>query len=555
VKLIDRLTAAWTVLRGQNPSIGVQLRPDSDLWYQHLGYQTATGLRVSPESAMRVAAVFACVRVISETVGSLPLHIYRRLPDGGKERAFNHPLYRVLHDTPNHWQTAYEFIEMMQHHLELRGNAFARIVAGPNGAIEQLIPLHPDRVSVYRMPNGKLKYQVRYLYNAQVDVYNQEEILHIRGLSSDGLVGMSTVGVGAETIGCGLAQQEFAERFFENDATPGGVMIHPKVLTDGAHKRIKDSWREYFSGSNQHGVAILEEGMTYQNIGITNKDSQLLEARQFSRIDICSMFRVPPHKIGDLSRATFSNIEQQNIEFATDSVRPRLVRFERRLNVDLIDAIGVGEDHEYFAEFQMDALLRGDLKSRYDAYATAINAGFMTRAEARTNENMNPIDGLDIPLMPLNMVTVSSDGTPQPNQPPPAETEPIAPGDETGVGAKRLEQFVQAEAERVLRKEVGQIRRAMGRSCALEKFKEEALEFYSTHAEFVRECMHISELASQLYVANNCRLFTTCTSTEQIEARLVELENQAPKTLARLALPRLLAAAPRKELQPVGGPA
>ena len=513
----------------------MQLRPDSDMWYQHLGYQTATGLRVSPESAMRVAAVFACVRVISETLASLPLHIYRRLPDGGKERALNHPLYKILHDTPNDWQTSYEFMEMMEGHLELRGNAFARIVSGTDGAIEQLIPLHPDRVSVYRMPDGKLKYQVRYLYQAGVDVYTQEEIFHVRGFSSDGLVGMSTVGVGAETIGCGLAAQEFAGRFFENDATPGGVMVHPKTLTDGAHKRIKDSWREYFSGSNQHGVAILEEGMTYQNIGITNKDAQLLEARQFSRVDIASIFRVPPHKIGDLSRATFSNIEQQNIEFATDSVRPRLVRMERRINTDLIDPIGIGEEHEYFAEFQMDALLRGDLKSRYEAYSTAINSGFMTRAEARENENMNPIDGLEVPLMPLNMVTVASDGTPI--QPAPAATEPIAPGDETGVGAKRLEEFVGGAAERLLRKEFSAVRRAMGRSCSVAKFNEEILEFYSTHAEFVRECMHITELAAKLYVANNLKRLQACVSNEQIEVTLRGLEDDAPRTLVRLAMP------------------
>jgi HK97 family phage portal protein len=216
------------------------LRPDADIWYSSIGYQTATGLRVSPDSAMRVAAVYACVRVISETVASLPLHIYQRLPNGGKQRALNHPLYRVLHDHPNDWQTSYEFIEMMQGHLELRGNAFARIVSGPNGSIEQLIPLHPDRVSVYRMPDGKLQYQVRYLYSGKVDTYTMEEIFHLRGLSSDGLVGMSTVGVGCETIGCGMAAQEFAGRFFENDATPGGVMVHPKTLTDGAHQRIKN---------------------------------------------------------------------------------------------------------------------------------------------------------------------------------------------------------------------------------------------------------------------------------------------------------------------------
>jgi len=533
VKLIDRLSRAWSVLRAEADG-GVQFRPDSDLWYQHLGYQTASGLRVSPESAMRVAAVYACVRVVAETVASLPLEIYKRLPNGGKEVALNHPLYPVFHRQPNPWQTSYEFWELMQAHLELRGNAFAKKVSGVNGPYTQLIPLHPDRVSVFRMPDGKLQYQVRYFYTARVETYLQEEIFHLRGLSADGLVGLSTIGVGAETIGCGLAAQEFAARFFENDATPGGVMIHPKTLTDAAHKRIQNSWKEYFSGSNQHGVAILEEGMSYQAVGITNKDSQLLEARQFSRGDIASLFRVPPHKIGDLSRATFSNIEQQNIEFATDCIRPRCVRLERKINCDLMEPLNFGSEDEYFAEFTMDALMRGDLKSRYEAYSTGIQAGFMLRSEARTNENMNPVPGLDKPLMPLNLSVVNEDGSA-------TSIVPATPPPETP-GAKRLGMFVDAAAERVVRKEIGNLRHAMGRACKIEAFKLEANEFYSTFAEFVAENMHVSMMSATLYVENHHRIVREAQTNRQLEFALAAIQEQGPKMLISLALPLLFAA-------------
>jgi HK97 family phage portal protein len=509
---------------------GVQLRPDSDLWYQHYGYQTASGLRVSPESAMRVSTVYACVRVIAETIASLPLVIYRTLPDGGKTLASDHPLFRLLHDKPNISQTSYEFWEMMMAHLELRGNAFARIVPGPNGAADQLIPLHPDRVSVFRLPNGKLRYQVRYYYTAEVDYYAQEEMFHLRGMSSDGLVGMSTIAIGAEVIGAGLAAQEFASRFFENDSTPSGVAIHPKGLTQSAHDRIKASWREAHSGMNQHSVAILEEGMTYQNVGMTNKDSQLLEARQFSRGDIASLFRVPPHKIGDLTRATFSNIEQQSIEFATDCIRPRLVRLERRIVNDLMAPLELGDGNEYFCEFLMDALMRGDQKSRYDAYTTAINAGWLTRNEARSMENRNPIDGLDDPLTPLNMVPVNET----------ADTDlstdvqdPAAPEDDTGTGGARklalLRGFVQATAERVVRREVRALRQIDKRANG--NFTQQVREFYSQHMPFVAEAMRIQDCDASVYVSENC---------EVVEARRTDginyIENDSVERLTKLSL-------------------
>jgi HK97 family phage portal protein len=495
---------------------GLMLRPDDDLWYQRPAYHTATGLKVSPDSAMRVAAVFACVRVIAETVASLPLVVYRTLPNGGKERAENHPAYKMLHQEPNDWQTTFEFLEMMQGHIELRGNAYAHLLRGMRGGIEQMIPLHPDRVQVFRLPNGRLQYQVRYLYSARIDTFAQEEILHLRGLSSDGFIGMSTIGVGAETVAAGLAAQQFASRFFENDATPSGVVEHPKSLTDAAHARLKQSWREQHAGVNQHSVAILEEGMKYTNIGLTNRDSQLLEARQFSRGDIASIFRVPPHKIGDLSRATFSNIEQQNIEFATDSVRPRLVRLQHRINMDIVRPLTI-DGENYFCEFQMDALLRGDQKSRYEAYSSGINAGWLNRNEARAMESMNPIEGLDEPLMPLNMVPVSSAGDI-------ADTSDQPPASD-GTGAKRLEQFVRLAAERVVRREVKALRRLQSHNGTRIA---EIREFYRGHAEYVHDAMQLEWASVQGYVGQNCE--------RAVDGEIEGIEQDSVEQLVTMAL-------------------
>ena len=514
-------------------------RPDDDFWFQGRGFQTATGLRISPESAMRCAAVFACVRVISETVASLPLIVYRNLPNGGKERAYNHPLYPVLHNKPNPWQTSFEWLEMMQAHLELRGNAFSRITSTPTKPIEWLIPIHPDRVNVWRLTNGALQYQVFNQFTGENEWYLQNEIMHLRGMSSDGLIGMSTVAVGAEPIACGLAAQEFAGRFFENDSTPSGVMIHPKQLSDGAHARIKKSWEEMHAKSKAHSVALLEEGMTYETIGMTNKDSQLIEARQFSRGDIASLFRVPPHKIGDLSRATFSNIEQQNIEFATDSVRPRLVRLERRINNDVISMLDLNDGQTYFAEFLMDALLRGDLKSRYEAYSTAINAGFLTRADARAAENYNPLPGLEKPLMPLNMVPIDENGDPE-------EPANVVPADATGVGAARLKLFINSAADRIISKEIYKLRRILSRSQSIQDFHHEMREVYDGHGEHVMSIMHVSLFAAKYYIQQRIGVFSACTTLEEAKIAVDWHEGEGSQTLQDIAARELAATTPRK---------
>lgn len=406
---------------------GTQVNPFDDRYFvgNYAGYGTASGQHVTPALALNLSAVFACIRVCSETIASLPLIIYKRLPDGGKVRATEHPLYKVLHDKPNQWQTSMEWVEFMQAHLEARGNSYSLIQPGPQGAIDALLPLHPDRVQVYRLPNGRLRYTVTDWYTGERRNYAQEEMFHMRGWSDDGMTGMGTISLAREAIGVGLGQQEYAARFLENDAQPRGVLEHPQTLGSEAAKLVRDSFHQAQSGVNRHKVAVLEEGMTYKGISLNNKDSQFLEARVFTTAEIARFFRMQAHKIGDLSKATFSNIEQQNIEFATDCIRPRIVRWERRIKIDLIDPLELGD--EYFCEFLMDALLRGDQKTRYEAYVAGIQNGFLSPNDARRNENMNPIskeDGGDTYLRPTNM------STPVGSAPPTAPVDPLESTDD-----------------------------------------------------------------------------------------------------------------------------
>lgn len=558
-----RHAVAWAGAALHAIASGSALPPWDDWWYSRPGWDSAAGMSVTPESAMQLAAVFSCVRVVSETIGSLPLIIYRRLPDGSKVRAIDHPLYKVLHDSPNQWQTSMEFIEMMQAHLELRGNAFARIVPGPRGAVDQLIPLHPDLVQVYRLPNAKLKYQVRSRFTAEVDWYTAEEIFHLRGLSSDGLVGLSTVAVQRETIGSGLGMQDYSGRFFANDSKPPFVIEYPgKFKDDAAREKFRESIVKSQTQGNRHKVMVLEQGMKAAQLGLTNKDSQFLEARQATAIDICGMFRMQPHKIGLLDRTTHSNIEQQNIEFVTDTLRPRVVRWERRINVDLIDPLSAAldDDGEYFAEFLVDGLLRGDLKSRFEAYAIGRQWGLINPNFVAKIENWNPIpaeQGGNDYWRPVNMVPTTEpvtqqlspaeepalpapkDGEQRPDNPPPQMPDDEgedAPAKKKKAEADRrlLRMFALENAARAVRKEVSAMRRALSRDAAT--FEAEAESFYKAHDVLVAQTMCISRDAARRYCDEHFRLLIEPPLADDKTCALDWIEDTAAEQLAALAL-------------------
>ena len=374
--------------------------PWGDFFFEPVSVRSVSGMHVSADSAMRLAAVYACVRILSETMASLPLVVYRARADGGKDRITDHWVYRLLGKKPNRFQNPFEWREMLQGHLALRGNAFCQILANGRGEITELIPIHPDRVRMELLQGGDFRYRIRDQAGHEM-VLPRGEVWHLRGLSSDGLMGLSPIELSRESLGMALAAQDYGARFFNNDAKPtGGWIEFPGSFKDPEAKRVfRESYQSAQSGANRGKVLVLENGMKFHEVGVTNKDAQFLELRKFQITDIARLFRVPPHMIADLDRATFSNIEQQSLEFVMHTMTPWVERWEASIEADLMH-----DDDELEVEFDFANLMRGDAASRSAYYQSGIQNGWLTRNEARIAENLNPIDGLDQPLRPLNMV-------------------------------------------------------------------------------------------------------------------------------------------------------
>lgn len=371
----------------------------------------SSGKPVSPQTSIASTAVWACVRVIAESVATLPLNVYSRSGES-RQKEDGHPIQIIVHDRPNDKQTSVEFREQMLYHLLLYGNAYIYKDLWPSGRVRNLVLLRPDRVSV-RVDDSasesfpKLAYVVDTSKQGQ-RIYSESDILHIRGISSDGLVGISPIQTHRETIGVELAEREFAGRFFGNAARPSGILKVAGKLNPDAASRLKQSWESAHRGLDQaHRVAVLEEGIEWQALTIPLVDAQFLEQRRFSVEEIARIFRVPLHLIGELSRATFSNIEHQAIDFVTHTLRPWCVRTEQALNKGLFFP---SEQGTFYVEHVVDALLRGDIQSRYNAYAIARQNGWLSANDVRKLENMNAIEGGDIYLSPLNMVDASTVG-------------------------------------------------------------------------------------------------------------------------------------------------
>lgn len=461
--------------------------------------KSASGVSVTPASALQSSAVFACVRVLSETVASLPLQVYRRLAGGGKERASEHYLYPLLHDLPNPEMTSFEFRETLMGHLLLWGNAYVEKEMDKSGRVIALWPLRPDKMQVKR-EQGELRYIYTLPEGNQV-ILRPSQIMHLRGLSGDGIVGYSPIKLAREAIGLALATEEFGARFFSNGAHPGGIVEYEKSLSEEALKRFKQSIQEAYGGlGKSHRLMILEQGLKYQQVGIPPEDSQFLETRQFQLNEIARIFRVPPHLIGDLSKATFSNIEHQSIEFVVHTVRPWLIRWEQAIKRDLFLP---EERNIYFAEFLVDGLLRGDIKSRYDAYAVGRQNGWLSADDIRELENMNPLpDGQGkIYLVNGNMLPADMAGKQQAaraNPQPEAErrsnnqlSESRAVNIRRGIANSYRRVFADAVA-RVLKREeadiMRQARKVLG-SRDLTMFDAWLSDFYREHEKFIRKTM------------------------------------------------------------------
>lgn len=354
-----------------------------------------SGEKVDEKSAMQIATVYACVRLLAESVAVLPLHLYHYSDGEGssKEKARDHPLYRLLYRQPNPEMTSFSFWETMTTHLLLWGNAYAQIIRDGKNNVLSLYPLLPDHVEVDRDENGRI-YYIYHAYTDEVpgetnkDIYfRSDEVFHVPGLGFNGLVGFSPIAMMKNSLGTTLAVEKYGSSFFKNGAQPSGVLEHPGVLKNP--EKIRENWSDVYGGAgNAHKVAVLEEGMQYKAISLPPEDSQFLSTRQFGVTEICRIFRVPPHMVQSLEHATFSNIEHQSIDYVVHTLTPWLVRFEQAIIKDLLLP---DEQDEYFPKFNVDGLLRGDYQSRMQGYATGISNGFLSPNDIHRLENMDLI--------------------------------------------------------------------------------------------------------------------------------------------------------------------
>ena len=376
---------------------------------------TTSGKTVTERSAMQMTAVYSCVRILSEAVAGLPLHLYKYTDSGGEAMALDHSLYHLLHDEPNPEMSSFVFRETLMTHLLLWGNAYAQIIRNGKNEVIALYPLMPNKMSVDRDENGKLYYTY---YRGQDEAIRDKEfavtlqpsdVLHIPGLGFDGLVGYSPIAMAKNAIGMAIACEEYGAKFFANGAAPGGVLEHPGTIKDP--QRVRESWQSTFGGSgNANKIAVLEEGMKYTPIGISPEQAQFLETRKFQINEIARIFRVPPHMVGDLEKSSFSNIEQQSLEFVKYTLDPWVIRWEQSIMRSLFSE---NEKKKYFVKFNLEGLLRGDYQSRMNGYAIGRQNGWMSANDIRELENLDRIpaeDGGDLYLINGNMLPLKNAG-------------------------------------------------------------------------------------------------------------------------------------------------
>ena len=379
-----------------------------------MGGSTA-GKYVNERSAMQMTAVYSCVRILADAVAGLPLHLYRYTESGGKVKAIDHPLYLLLHDEPNPEMSSFVFRETLMTHLLLWGNAYAQIIRNGKNEVVALYPLMPNKMSVDRDEHGQLYYtyqrsneEAPTMKGSSV-ILMPSDVLHIPGLGFDGLVGYSPIAMAKNAIGMAIACEEFGAKFFANGAAPSGVLEHPGTIKDPS--RVREAWQSQFGGSSNSGkVAVLEEGMKYTPISISPEQAQFLETRKFQINEIARIFRVPPHMVGDLEKSSFSNIEQQSLEFVKYTLDPWVIRWEQSIMRSLLTP---EEKKTYYAKFNLDGLLRGDYQSRMNGYAIGRQNGWMSANDIRELENLDRIpaeEGGDLYLINGNMLPMRDAG-------------------------------------------------------------------------------------------------------------------------------------------------
>jgi len=456
---------------------------------------STSGVTVTEEKAMEHTAVYAAVRIIAETIASLPLHVYTE-QDGERKKAKDNYLYKILKRKPNNLMTSFTWREVMLAHLLLWGNHYSKLDLSNDGKIKAIWPLMPGQMQVKKRDD-----RIYYKYSpadASPQMFEQAEIMHIPGLGFNGIVGKSVIKMARESVGLGLAAEEFGSRFFSQGAQPGGIVEYPGKLSDDAYDRYKKDMRDQYSGlSKSHKLMVLEEGLKYHQTGIPPDDAQFLETRRFQVEEIARIFRVPPHMLADLDRATFSNIEQQSINFVVNTIRPWLVRIEQVLNDSLLS----DRNNKNYIKFVVEGLLRGDAESRASFYNQMFNIGAMSINEIRDKEELNPIDNGDQSFVPLNMLPLSSaaqemveEGEPEPE--PEENSRELRQLIHKRSAAtrrrirSRYESKIRSAADNVVTREVNFVRDVMNKELKSQQaFRDKIVAFYDEYPEEVMEEM------------------------------------------------------------------
>ena len=479
---------------------GIDRGPLSDFWYAPEPWVTSfqnTGIMMTPEVAMTLSALWHGVTFFAKNLGSLPCITYRNKDDDSRELAKNFPLYTVLKNQPNETQSAFEFWEMAVGHVLLRGNFYAEIVPGTKGFVDQLIPLHPDRVSVDRLPSGRLQYTVKNA-NLEDETYTQDQIFHVRGYSIDGMTGVSMIAYAANSLATAVAADQYAGKFFKSGATAALAVRHPGTLGEDGLANLRESIKKYLYGAkNAGGVLVLEEDAKIEKIGISPQDAQILSTREHSIREVAHWLGLPMQIFATgQTNTTFASAYQFRLDLIDFAFRPMAVRFEQAIRRQLIMRKDL-----YAAEFLMDAILRGDLKARSEFYHLAISDGWMSRNEVRRKENLNKEDGLDEFLQPMNMGQVDEKTDTDEND----EADQDA-ADEAKARARHFQMRASVlaleAAQRVVRKEIAAVTRNAERLANDSAGWSTWLrEFYSDHANYVAQTLRIPMHKAREYAA------------------------------------------------------
>lgn len=484
-------------------NIGANRDIGSDFWFSPIGTKTISGANVSESAAMSLPILRACVTYISSSIAKTPLNVYRRLPDnGGKEPAYNHPLYSLFKVAPNEYQDAYKWKEIFMRHLLLKGNTEQRILTAGNGQIAGLEIEDPDDVRIELTGKNRWRYQIKESEGVYKP-HSRGEVFHIYGQSNDGIVGISPIYETCDSIGEAIAAREYSARYYANDGTPGSVIEWENHFKDDDQKRrFRQSWTEAQTGVNRHKTAVLENGMKLREIKISNKDAQHIESRNYTGHDMCRIYSVQPHKVGLLDNATFSNIEHQAIESVIDCLLPYFCMIEAAINHQLIT-----HNNTFFAEFNIDTLLRGDTQTRYDAYGKAIQDGWMTRNEARNKENLNPLPGLDEPLQQLNM-------------------------GRAGGNSEREAMLAYNTASVLSKKEIQGARAAIKKGVV--ELHSWANTFYQSHSEKVARLLVVNPTAAAKYTKDAQADILSVSNSKDFDQLIARMENESTDKLLSL---------------------